>query len=220
MPPLNLSQASSLPDDTSDPPYSTHMSKQQAGERWTRTCGRTCFFLHSIRAHSAVSGPATIFFCRPLPHPAAGWCTASTFFLPVPRSQHIDAQPMARPPALARSPLLYPAGGPAVARQPPWFGVGLWRHQHSHLPSFSPLRHQEFGIPDNLLTWGVGVDCEAVDRSSVRPSVRAACKAQRPFCFSGSLVPVAAMDGYSAGGRQPFAADSAGYCWCWDGCRK
>jgi hypothetical protein len=84
----------------------------------------------------------------------------------------------------------------------------------------SPLRHQEFGIPDNLLTWGVGVDCGAVDRSSVRPSVRAACKAQRPFCFSGSLVPVAAMDGYSAGGRQPFAADSAGYCWCWDGCRK
>lgn len=151
------------------------MSKQQAGERWTRTCGRTCFFLHSIRAHSAVSGPATIFFCRPLPHPAAGWCTASTFFLPVPRSQHIDAQPMARPPALARSPLLYPAGGPAVARQPPWFGVGLWRHQHSHLPSL--LSSSTSGIRDSGQPFdvgcgrvGVGVGVEPwIGAASVRP---------------------------------------------------
>jgi hypothetical protein len=69
--PLNLSQASSLPDDTSDPPYSTHMSKQQAGERWTRTCGRTCFFLHSIRAHSRVSRACDDLFL-PSPPPPGG----------------------------------------------------------------------------------------------------------------------------------------------------
>lgn len=114
------------------------------------------FFIPSERTAESV-GPATIFFCRPLPHPAAGWCTASTFFLPVPRSQHIDAQPMARPPALARSPLLYPAGGPAVARQPPWFGVGLWRHQHSHLPSL--LSSSTSGIRDSGQPFDVGCGC-------------------------------------------------------------